>query len=130
MEAESYSDLPVNETEIQSRMLEPEKHDTRDEEVNNRNLQIGNVKGKEIFWLHNLESARQNISKIPVSQGGDIFAKWGHKLTLEKNHFLALSGSRNGFVRQILRTSITKNTNSMENMRSGVSSFFNRKKGE
>jgi len=126
MEAEN--DLPVNETEIQARMLEPEKK-VKDDALN-RNLQLGNVKYRELFWLQKLETEGDNIRQIPVCDGGDIFKKWGEGLSLDKNHFLALSGSRNGFVRQILRTTISKNTNNYENEKSGISGFFNRKKGE
>ncbi|MFO7886821.1 MAG: hypothetical protein R6U59_00770 [Eubacteriales bacterium] len=107
----------INAIEIESRLIEPDML-TNDDKGINRNLQLGNIHRNDLFRLQALEEHSMILSKIPKSLGGDIFEKWSKDTRLKKHHFLVLSGSREGFVRKMSRTSIQEA--SMQNKKEGL----------
>jgi len=122
------NNMPVDETEIRARLIEPEQSLDAEGGVINRNLSLGNLKATDLKWLHDMEVTRQNLTMIPESQGGDIFNRWGVKLSLEKNHYLVLSGSKGGFVRRIEKTNIQSTNVSSSDDSKGISGFFRKRK--
>jgi hypothetical protein len=79
----------------------------------------------EIKWLQQLEDTRVDICNVPDNMGGQIFRKWGHSLSAQKNHYLVMTGSKDGQVRKLMRTNITKNDNKLETKK--ASAFFNKR---
>ena len=125
------NDLPVDDQEIQARMLEPEQRVMDGEKIINRNLRLGNLFYRDIRWMQALEAQAQNLTRVPKSQGGNIFSVWGNKLREEKNHFLALSGSRGGFVMRALKTTIQEQSlRSETTSNGGMGKFLGKKNRE
>lgn len=125
-ENEFDNDLPVDDTDIQGRLVEPEKDSVKNS-VLNRNLQLSNLNGRELWKMQQLEVHNQTVGQIPNSMGGNIFRKWGAAASTEKNHYLLLSGSKGGFIRKMLRTNLlSKSINTPKS--SAFERMFSKKK--
>jgi len=108
---------PINSIEIEGRLIEPDML-TNEQEGINRNLQLGNIPVKDLYRLQALEEHSMILGRVPKCLGGDIFKKWADDTRVKKHHFLVLSGSREGFVRRMSRTSIQEA--SMEQKQKGI----------
>ncbi|MEX1384438.1 hypothetical protein [Lutibacter sp.] len=108
---------PISQVEIEGRLIEPA---IQGNDINgiNRNLQLGNLRERELSRLQSLEEFAMVLEKVPVCMGGNILAKWAEDARFKKHHFLVLSGSKNGFVRTMSRTSIQEA--SMNNNTGGI----------
>ena len=71
----------------------------------NRNMQLGNIDPREYpFVVHRHERA-MDLLNFPQDRNGWMYNKYGVDLLRKNDAALLLSGSKDGFVRQLMRTS-------------------------
>jgi hypothetical protein len=89
--------------QIVEKTIEPDVKISPDQA--NRNMQLGNIAAPEFTFLAHRHERGMDLLNYPHERNGWMYKKYGLALLRKNDANLLLSGSKDGFVRQLLRTS-------------------------
>jgi hypothetical protein len=83
--------------------IEPDK--TTSPFFANRNMQLGNITAKDYPFLVHRHERGMDLLSFPNDRNGWMYRKYGQDILQKNDAALLLSGSKEGFVRQLMKTS-------------------------